>query len=43
VVDSEAQTTGHVWHVPRVLWPLANAWMRASASGIQLHVWLKKS
>jgi len=43
VIQSEVQTTGHVWHVPRALWPSMNALMRASGSGIQLHVWLQKS
>jgi hypothetical protein len=37
------QTTGHVWHFPRAAWPLMNAIMRRSHTGIQLHVWLRKT
>jgi SAM-dependent methyltransferase len=43
VMQWEIQTTGHVWHFPRALWPLMNGIMRRSNSGIQLHVWLKKA
>jgi SAM-dependent methyltransferase len=43
VLQTEVQTTGHVWHFPRAAWPLMNAIMRRSHTGIQLHVWLRKT